>query len=406
LSDTGDEDKRVIADDVNRLLASFEIDQKEEERILEAFEKFNTQGLILVDGHHVMLEVLNDIDTFNNQIETDRYQRIFSQKNLENIWAKPDPILTANLVGRALMTAVEDEVPYRIAEKIYSGQKFAISRYRALSAISKADPEVHIDPDTHIVVDQHTDVAIFDTDMPDRSPELRKLEKQWEFASRCGDNKKRYNIQKTMDLIKDKRFEFYVEEGTNRILPYDFKSQYLKVLTAEHTYGGAKEKLGYRKTQISNYGNFTSKEKQVDVQLTIAGVDAAHSDKIDWVCLVTNDSDYAPLIERLKKANKDVFLLGFGAPSRQAGLLKEAVGSSNILPKYLLANNDEFSLAQTSPNKKAELSKRSEAFSDWIKQIERNPLFNMLYLDCVLARDGDNDIVGIFDPRELLKGNM
>jgi len=68
LSDTDDEDKRVIAD-VNRLLASFKIDQKEEERILEAFEKFNTQGLILVDGHHVMLEVLNDIDTFNSQIE-------------------------------------------------------------------------------------------------------------------------------------------------------------------------------------------------------------------------------------------------------------------------------------------------------------------------------------------------
>ena len=52
MSDTDDEDKRVIAD-VNRLLASFKIDQKEEERILEAFEKFNTQGLILVDGHHV-----------------------------------------------------------------------------------------------------------------------------------------------------------------------------------------------------------------------------------------------------------------------------------------------------------------------------------------------------------------
>jgi hypothetical protein len=143
-------------------------------------------------------------------------------------------------------------------------------------------------------------------------------------------------VERRLKLIKSGRWEFWYD-GSSRELPYSFKNAFLDAL--DHSWYGWKEHLGKREFRITDRGRFKQGEKGVDARLVIAGCEAAAEPKVDWACLVTNDTDYVPLIEHLRSRGKAVYLLSLGDPRRQARDLKDAVGTQNVIDKVDLYNS-------------------------------------------------------------------
>ena len=80
------------------------------------------------------------------------------------------------------------------------------------------------------------------------------------------------------------------------------------------------------------------KEKEVDARLVIAGCEAAADPKLDWACLVTNNSDYVPLVEYLHARGKATYLLSLGDPKCQSRHLKNVISSRYLINKAKLYN--------------------------------------------------------------------
>jgi uncharacterized protein (TIGR00288 family) len=60
------------------------------------------------------------------------------------------------------------------------------------------------------------------------------------------------------------------------------------------------------KSQIA----YSSGKNAVDISIVLEAMELLRSDYIDCFCLATNDSDFTPLVKRLKKYNK--FVIGAG----------------------------------------------------------------------------------------------
>jgi uncharacterized LabA/DUF88 family protein len=186
----------------------------------------------------------------------------------------------------------------------------------------------HRGPDQYCAVDSQTDLQVFDARMRPASELIEEFETK----------RKRHphqqvtlmDLERRLRLIKSGSWEFW-SDGYSRVLPYSFKNAFLDILI--HSWYGWKEHLGKRKFDISDRGRFHQREKGVDARLVIAGCEAAADPKVDWVCLVTNDSDYVPLVEHLRSRSKAVYLLSLGDPRRQSHDLKDAVGTQNVIDK-------------------------------------------------------------------------
>ena len=112
------------------------------------------------------------------------------------------------------------------------------------------------------------------------------------------------------------------------LIDYDnfSKEEYFPILKDElNEFGDVLVKYGF----YSNFGDSTIKEKFIrlgiepiaqipysnkknasDIRMSIEAMDLLEKDFIDCFCLATNDSDFTPLVIRLKKSNK--YVVGAG----------------------------------------------------------------------------------------------
>jgi hypothetical protein len=58
-----------VWEQARRFVEEGERQQAEKEAILARYERANIHGKVLVDGHHLFLQLLRDIDTFNHHVE-------------------------------------------------------------------------------------------------------------------------------------------------------------------------------------------------------------------------------------------------------------------------------------------------------------------------------------------------
>jgi uncharacterized LabA/DUF88 family protein len=65
-----------------------------------------------------------------------------------------------------------------------------------------------------------------------------------------------------------------------------------------------------------------------DIAITVAAMDAAHTGKIEGVCLVSSDKDFTPLVHRLRTGGVRVFGLG---ESKTAESLRKACTDFHVL---------------------------------------------------------------------------
>jgi hypothetical protein len=293
-----------------------------QEAILAPYEQITIRGTVLVDGQHVLLEMLNDVDTFNAHVR--EHPRFLC--GIENKWLDPHPVALADMVSTRVIGPLQDVLPLEVAEQFTGTTKRCVGRRSIIE-------ELRHGPDQYCAVDSRTDVQVFDARMPPASELIENLETK---RKRCPHQEViLLELERRLKLIRSGRWEFW-GDGSSRVLPYSFKNAFLDALS--HSWYGWKQHLGKRKFHISDRGRFRQWEKGVDARLVIAGCEAAANPKVDWVCLVTNDADYVPLIAHLQSRGKAVYLLSLGNPRRQARDLKDAVGTQNVIDKIDLYN--------------------------------------------------------------------
>ena len=400
--DLMDKKKKSIID-TKKFIEDFEKEKAKEEEILSQYERINTKGAVLIDGNHVLLEVLNDIDVFNNNIKENpmleniftAYRKSSKAQEMKNIWGSPpDPVHVADYVGETIRM-MEDIIPHWVIGELLPDNKRSLS----VGSILYGSYEIE-DPENVIAVDMNCDITIFDAELPKKSNLIRKLER--EAAHKWGSDWKKEKIQEWLDLIKSNKWRLWAGGGY-RELPFDFKNTFLEVLGSDILNAGFNKELGNRKIDVKSDGDVFQSEKGVDSRFVIAGCDLAEIREIDWVLLITNDSDYVPLIDRLKERGKEVFIFSWGNPKRQSRDLLDAVGVSNAIPKHLMLNNSNPDLIRylEDPSFKAEVCNQTGK-DNIFEYFIRFPAHQALFMHCLISDfiySNDPEGAGKLDPK-------
>ncbi len=381
--DLMDKKKKSIID-TKKFIEDFEKEKAKEEEILSQYERINTKGAVLIDGNHVLLEVLNDIDVFNNNIKENpmleniftAYRKSSKAQEMKNIWGSPDPVHVADYVGETIRM-MEDIIPHWVIGELLPDNKRSLS----VGSILYGSYEIE-DPENVIAVDMNCDLTIFDAELPKKSNLIRKLER--EAAHKWGSDWKKEKIQEWLDLIKSNKWRLWAGGGY-RELPFDFKNTFLEVLGSDILNAGFNKELGNRKIDVKSDGDVFQSEKGVDSRFVIAGCDLAEIREIDWVLLITNDGDYVPLIDRLKERGKEVFIFSWGNPNFQSRELVNAVGDSNAIPKHLMLNNYNPGLIRylEDPSFKAEVCNQTGK-DNIFEYFIRFPAHHVLFRHCLM----------------------
>jgi uncharacterized LabA/DUF88 family protein len=303
-----------------RFVEEGEREQATKESILARYERVNIHGKVLVDGHHLFLAMLRDIETFNRHVE--EHPRFL--RGIRNIWFDPDPIYVAEAASHVI-ELLQEILPLEVAQQFAGPEKMCIASSAAVKGLQE-------DISRYCAVESQSDILIFDARMPPAANVVRTLEERRGVWSR--DGVADVETERGLKRARAGRWEFWGDDGPLKELPYGFKNEFLDVL--KHPWHGWKEHLGKRKIWIDKRRRLRQKEKEVDARLVIAGCQAAADPKLDWTCLVTNDADYVPLIEQLHSQGKAVYLLSLG--ERESRDLKRVVGSQHLINKSEIYN--------------------------------------------------------------------
>jgi uncharacterized LabA/DUF88 family protein len=278
---------------------------------LAPFEKHSSRGAILIDGHHVFLDLLREIRLFNDDVIRRQERAVADRKisreelkslnsDLPNIWAKANPVDFADFLNEWIVWVLGEHLP-KLEYSLRGGKKIPLSAREILQSPMLNPKEV-------CLIDNDPDVWIFDAYMPDKVQLRARLAQRIEEGKRW--NAPRYEIDRmkhALASVDSNKWEFWAGNGLNISTDYDFKDRVLDRIQDDEV--GWRVGLGLRQIRISKNAQVISKEKAVDTRFVITGCDCASDPQVSWVCLVTNDADYVPVVERLLENKKSVFWL-------------------------------------------------------------------------------------------------
>lgn len=286
----------------------------EEFRSKESFEEGPASGAILVDGHHVFLEILRDVLRFNDLATKSPLAAKFrndsrTQLTVRNIWSMLPPERIAGFIRTDL-------------------------GWNLPSIVSRIAP-IAAHP-------RDVDLWLFDARLSSQSEVTSHLEKQVRLITSSA--KTAADVK--LELVRSGRWSFFDGSGFLTI-PFELKNDVIDRLTesaadsspevgdlADLYWNLGKEwrgRFGARRFHTRADGRFHEHEKGVDAHLIIQGCKLAADARVRWVCLVTNDSDYVPLVEHLHRHGKSVYWLSYA--SRKSGDLRSSVGAENTLER-------------------------------------------------------------------------
>jgi NYN domain len=331
--------------------------------------EYNMSGAILIDGHHVFLEILNDVDRFNKLAGGGPLADNFA-KGTVNIWSPP----TARHLSGLARENLEWNLPRAIEHPL----------------------PVATDP-------KDVQIAIFDAKLPPRAEMTRRLESN-RPASQAG----RYNSMASDVKLRQVRDGWWSFRYDDRFIdtPYELKNDFVDELSSGFKLAGEpsasqmsdwfwsgskdwKARLGTRKTIVKANGTFHEHEKGVDTQLVIHACSLAMDARVRWVCLVTNDSDYVPLVHHLHHHAKSVYWLPY-ARNKSGGMLK-AITSNNVIEKAhaqsSYSDRNDFQSIQELHRRSVVLQKATPGKDTSSKQLNRlfyeDPAIEHLFMKCM-----------------------
>ena len=349
-------------------------EEEQKEFLLSQYKRRDINGVFLIDGNYAFLHGLSkhhqEISKLEDYIKNFSYE---NEKNkIEDDYQKHSNSKSAKEVRDIFLEDLEGQPQSSIKRldelKKFHGENIAqyFTKYAwAFSSIMLGiildklqikqkkiiHPEAlfHTEPkpkiaDTIISVEK-IQSYIFDADLPDFNVQCKKFISQFKDRAKQVENiKNRWGItnevkrieseckilMERLQLLAEGRWEFFAGDNSGYIkAPYFAKKSYLDYLSANYPIDMNEKtsvKQGVKYVNLNQkYLNISENEKQVDVKLTIQGCECANDPDIDYVCLITNDGDYVPLIQLLKAKNKEVFLISLNN--------KPAIALSNELGK-------------------------------------------------------------------------
>lgn len=270
---------------------------------LKDIDVLSQRGQVLVDGNHLFLHSLRighyGIETWNKHarkaVQSMRIQVPEGHKcPFEPVSPRLLSYIAAHLVHRSIDLATE-----AIAKDIASSE----TRLLSTEFSGFVDPDwivENVDASSHTVLENDWEIISCDALLPDQK---YVVERVIEMKQRNKQNSKYLDWQ--VEVLKSGQFIYWVGDSYFKE-DFSLKNDYISDLNNNYF---ASHKVGVKKLRFAKSSNPVFAEKQVDVLLTMAMCDAAASKALDWVCVVTNDSDYVPAIERLIQAGKKVVWL-------------------------------------------------------------------------------------------------
>ena len=136
----------------------------ENETAFARYKRVNIHGKILVDGHHVFLEMLRDIETFNHYVE--EHPELL--RGRKNIWLDSNPADVAAATGDVI-GFLKGAIPLKVAQQLVGTSKICVTASAAAKGLRE-------EAFRYCVADDYSNILIFDTRMPSVTSTIHRLE--------------------------------------------------------------------------------------------------------------------------------------------------------------------------------------------------------------------------------------
>lgn len=167
----------------------------------------------------------------------------------------------------------------------------------------------------------------------------------------------KYSIPKLSSAQKN----FYLENikllNENKLRPIFKENSYIVDINFQNEYYDLLEKQLKAETKFGqvNWNTFKIEEKEVDTNLTIDCLESMMLNKADIHCILTNDSDYAPLFVKANESNKELYLCTVVPQKTISKRLKGLVKKENLFFVKHLSLDEMFN--QIMPNEGSSFNK-------------------------------------------------
>lgn len=317
------------------------------------YDSVDIKGGILVDGHHVFLNVARSIKRLNENPENflkrigipnpqKAYQLVEGSK-----WAEFSADRIASIYGQIVLH-ISDEAQNHILKNVLGDSRSLVQQH-TLTSLARNQSEDQLEniiarkleeypPDNFVCASTDAERWAFDATMPNIEGVEKNLFLNYQYWITKNKNRAQ-NIGDYLELLKNQDWAFFESQVRGSIvMPYSVKNDVLEKLTEDWFLGDFK--VTTQERQISGFNGYVeSREKGVDTKFVIKGCEYASSTEIDWVWLVTADGDHAPLVEHLISSGKEVFVTSLSQPSN--ALLKALKSPTNYLHFDTLLKHDD-----------------------------------------------------------------
>jgi hypothetical protein len=232
-----------------------------------------------------------------------------------------------NNIGRQLIRASgESIVDSLINLNLDEGDSIILASDAVISAIEESSPKlVERINDASAIIDPFSIVDIFGGAKPNiRDIQRRLWQDLHDYQGTKGDRGWK-SIEENLKLLSEGKFR----DKYNKIRNIEEYSQFINGFDVDAKLDQAH--LAITKYQIEG-GRVALNEKGVDAKLILALIDAMDEKAADAMCLFTNDTDYYPVIERIKEnTHIPVFLATLDGDYRLSRELRQIVGEEKIV---------------------------------------------------------------------------
>lgn len=283
-------------------------------------------GQILIDGNHLFLHSLKiahrGIEKWNaseGQNDSDPFSRI--PRGYSCPYEPIQPRLLSYIAAQLMHRAI-NEASYKAVRDLESPDKRLISTEDRVFG----DPDwiiENIDSRRDVIFENLWEIIAFDARLMSRDDVIKKLDR-WE-TNHPNDSD---SLDWHSELIRRGQLVYRLDDSLSYTEAYNLKNDYISDLEKNYL---TCTKEGVKKLRIRKACKPYFMEKQVDTLMTLGMSDAAANPYLDWVCIVTNDSDFVPAMEKLIKHGKTVIWLCVDSKSKRSKEITAVVGDENAI---------------------------------------------------------------------------
>jgi hypothetical protein len=140
-------------------------------------------------------------------------------------------------------------------------------------------------------------------------------------------------LTENIKLAEKRKLKIAFQSEPTSLDAYEsFLEELTKNYVLEDDRGSHRLEFGITLVNVTNTGMVGLKEKGVDAHLMLGLLDELENSETSAICLISNDNDYYPIVDRMKKQSSRPFFLGVTDPKKFiAAQLRSSVGNKWIV---------------------------------------------------------------------------